>query len=109
MTNGSRTVLSRDLQHNETVIDTFLKDCPGFTKHRIRLQKHEAVLFFIEALINKDFIQRDILGYLLSQDGPVLNDLQRYDQIPVAVITRLDHFDQVSDAILDGQAVFISY
>lgn len=108
MTNGSRTVLSRDLQHNETVIDTFLKDCPGFTKHRIRLQKHEAVLFFIEALINKDFIQRDILGYLLSQDGPVLNDLQRYDQIPVAVITRLDHFDQVSDAILDGQAVLIA-
>jgi len=108
MAEGRDSALSKDLRHNETGIDTILKDCPGIVRHRLRLQKKDAVLFFMEALVNKDFIQRDILGYLLNQEGPVLRDLQRYNQAPIGTINKLEYIDQVIDAIMDGQAVLIA-
>lgn len=108
MSNGRVSALSKDLRYNEAGIDTILKDCPGLVRHRLRLQKKDAALFFLEALVNKDFIQRNILGYLLSEDGPVLRDLLRYNQAPIGKISKLEYMDQVIDAIMDGQAVLIA-
>ncbi|HAZ20910.1 MAG TPA: spore germination protein [Firmicutes bacterium] len=108
MAEGRESNLSKDLRYNEAGIDTIVKDCPGIARHRLRLQKRDAVLFFMEALVSKDFIQRDVLGYLLSQDGPVLRDLERYNNVPIGTINKLDHMDQVIDAIMDGQAVLIA-
>lgn len=100
--------LYNSLESNLHVLDEQFKDCPDIIKRFLTLSNNKrACVIFVEEIVDKDLIQRDILVPLMRFQEQDLKSKNLHELFPVIQTSTIDKLEQVVASVLKGITVVL--
>jgi hypothetical protein len=104
-----QNILSKKLEDNIKFFDEKFSDSPDIKKQKFLLRDESpALLVYVEGLVDKEMLQRDILAYAMQLDSKsIYDDSMQITHIPTVDSSITEDLDVLVNDILNGKAAII--
>lgn len=100
--------LHKSIKKNLEVLNKQFKDSPDIMRTTLSLNNgREMCVIFINGLVDRDLLQRDVLDNIQKMGDRDLFELRQKNKLPIANIVFVDKLELVIDEVLNGNTLIL--